>query len=148
MIAHVILCLVTLTLTASTLKLSHHIMNKTRQFTQKTYLFELHAHQCGRALAFMKNIQTAAQRLQQKIRDRDRSSKEMSTSAIENTADQIITNIKQQYAVKFKFRDHECLSAVSGAVIATIFLLNSDEDKPETGHYSYRVHNPNDRRIN
>ena len=101
------------------------------------FIHELAAHQCGRALSLIKNLKTAAAR--NLAAENDILEPQKINEPWIHAAARAIENIKKHYEDNFEFLDHICHQKSDGHQIATSYLLNSDEDDPMTGYYSYEL---------
>jgi hypothetical protein len=139
MLAHIINFLASTCVGLATLKFCLLKANQTRRITKQNILNELYAHQCGRALALIKNIESASGRQKIKSGSLNEDRRGNGNSDLEATVDQITANITSYYQSRFSIQGTNCIETSTQQLIAAAYLLNADEDDPETGYFSYRI---------
>jgi hypothetical protein len=148
---HLIACVLASTVVLGTLKFGMVAVRNTRALAMTNYKMEFRAHQCGRAIAFMKNIQAAAKRVKKTSHHHHPDPDPAPDSQHEPTdadlrAKQLNQNLTLHYGDRYGFQDMDCIENSTGVIIAKAYLLNADEDDPETGYYAYRIQNLSDGR--
>ena len=146
MLAHISVYLIATTIGLGTLKFCLVEANHTRRIIKQNFLNEIFAHQCGRALALIKNMESAARRIQKSSLKTKNDSHRAIGSVASATARQVTTIVASHYQPLYGFQGTDCIKSSSKQVIATSYLLNADEDNPETGYFTYRVQLPREQR--
>lgn len=99
--------------------------------TKQYWHTEFKSHECGRAVAALANLSSAAYRIS---RSAPKQKSEID-SALTLANERLLT----RYLSKYSFSGRSCMDAITGKTLAEAYLLNADDAREVSGQFSYRI---------
>ena len=111
------------------------ISDRNHQISRSLWVSEYKAHACGRALAAITNFHAYALQA---------AAKHPRSRKLFGVTDNFFRkSITARYAAEFEITSDHCLDIRSLTPVAELYLRNSDEQKPDTPNYTYRLSETN-----